>query len=139
MDIESILGSLGLDLTNPEAKKGAIEAIDAILGSRQPLGDISGSGAGAGGGISGEQDVEIDPDLLQPSIKNRPQAGSDDIEINDEEDVLKDVKHNDSDEQQQSPMSNDTETGDADNDVININVCWITKKAFLLETMSEKS
>ena len=113
MDIESILNSLGLDLTNPEVKKGAMEAIDAILGSRQPLDNMSGGGAG---GASGEQDVEIDPDLLQPSIKNKPQENSDDIEINDEDDILKDVKHNDSDEPQEAPMSNETETGDSDDE-----------------------
>ena len=111
MDIESILNSLGLDLTHPEAKRGALEAIDAILGSRQPnmsLGDI--------GGASGEQDVELDPDLLQPSIKNQPQESSDDIEINDEEDVLKNIKHNDSEDPQEAPMSNDSESGDSDDE-----------------------
>lgn len=112
MDIESILSSLGLDLTNPEVKKGAIEAIDAILNSRQPVDNMTG-----GGGVSGvnsEQDVEIDPDLLQPSIKNAQQGNSDDIEINDEEDVLKNIKHNDSEEPQEAPLVNDTETGDSD-------------------------
>ena len=113
MDIESILSSLGLDLTNPEVKKGAMEAIDAILGSRQPLDNMAG---GIAGSASGEQDVEIDPDLLQPSIKNKPQENSDDIEINDEDDILKDVKHNESDEPQEAPMSNDTETGDSEDE-----------------------
>ena len=116
MDIESILSSLGLDLTNPEVKKGAMEAIDAILSSRQPLDDMSGGGAGGAGGASGEQDVEIDPDLLQPSIKNKPQGSSDDIEINDEDDILKDVKHNDSDEPQEASMSNETATGDSEDE-----------------------
>ena len=113
VDIESILSSLGLDLTNPDVKKGAIEAIDAILGSRQPLDDMSGGGAG---GAGGEQDIEIDPDLLQPSIKNKPQGSSDDIEINDEDDILKDVKHNDSDEPQEASMSNETETGESEDE-----------------------
>ena len=112
VDIESILKSLGLDLTNPEVKRGAMEAIDAILGSRQPSMSMDGLG-----GMSGaEQDIEIDPDLLQPSIKNRPQENSDDIEIEDEEDLLKKVKHNDSDEPQESPMSNDSESGDSDDE-----------------------
>ena len=111
VDIESILSSLGLDLTNPEVKKGAMEAIDAILGSRQSLDGLSGGGSGGG-----EQDIEIDPDLLQPSIKNSQQENSDDIEINDEEDILKDVKHNDSDESQDTPMSNDTENGDSEDE-----------------------
>ena len=110
MDIESILNALGLDLTDPEAKRGALEAIDAILSSRQP----DESAGGIPDGMSGEQEVEIDPDLLQPSIKNKPQASSDDIEVSDEEDVLKSVKHNESDDDEESPMSNDSETGDSD-------------------------
>ena len=31
MDIKDILDSLGLDFSNPEAKRGAMEAIKAIL------------------------------------------------------------------------------------------------------------
>ena len=112
MDIESILSSLGLDLTNPEVKMGALEAIDAILASRQP--NISLGDTGLSSNPGGEEDVEIDPDLLQPSIKNQPQGSDDDIEINDEEDVLKDVKHNDSENTPNSQMSNSTETGDSD-------------------------
>jgi hypothetical protein len=111
MDIESILKSLGLDLTNPEAKRGAIEAIDAILGSRQPNDGFSGSTGGGGN----EQDLEIDPDLLQPSIKNNSQTPDDeDIEINDEDDILKDVKYNDSDDSTKSPMTNKEEKGDSE-------------------------
>jgi hypothetical protein len=111
VDIENILNSLGLDLTNPEVRRGAMEAIDAILASRQPdlpLGDL--------GNASGEEDIEIDPDLLQPSIKKQSQGSDDDVEINDEEDILKDVKHNDSETAPESPMSNDTETGDSDDE-----------------------
>ena len=110
MDIESILSALGLDLTNPEVKRGAMEAIDAILGSRQPNMSMDGMG---GGPLGGEQDIEIDPDLLQPSIKNKPQDTPDDIEVNDEENLLKKVKHNDSDEPQEASMSNDSESGDS--------------------------
>ena len=84
VDIESILSSLGLDLTNPEVKKGAMEAIDAILDSRRSFDDMGG---GIGGPMGGEQDIEIDPDLLQPSIKNNSQESQDDVEINDEEDI----------------------------------------------------
>lgn len=113
MDIENILSSLGLDLTNPEIKRGAMEAIDAILASRQPsmpLGDLGMSGGGH------EEDIEIDPDLLQPSVKNEPQSSDADIEINDEEDILKDVKHNDSDNTPKPQMSNDTKTGSSDDE-----------------------
>jgi hypothetical protein len=109
LDIESILDSLGLDLTNPEVKKGAIEAISAILDSRAP--SMPGGDFGSGGGQ--EQDIEIDPDLLQPSIKNKPQEQQDDVEINDEDDVLNDLKFNDSDDPQESSMSNETEAGDS--------------------------
>ncbi len=98
MDINDILNSLGLDLTNPEVKRGAIEAIEAILGSRAPADSISGSMSG------GEEDVEIDPDLLQPSQKHSPQGSMDDIEIEDEEHLLDQVKQNESDDD----VSNDT-------------------------------
>lgn len=110
MDIESILDSLGLDLTNPEVKKGAIEAISAILDSRAP--SMPGDGFDGGGGQ--EQDIEIDPDLLQPSIKNKPQEQQDNVDINDEDDVLNDMKFNDSEDSQESQISNETETGDPD-------------------------
>lgn len=109
MDIESILSSLGLDLTNPDTKKGAIEAINAILDSRAPAMSLDG----ITGGMSGEQDVELDPDLLQPSVKNQPQENSDDVEINDEDDVLKNMKHNDSEDSSDSSISNETEAGDS--------------------------
>jgi hypothetical protein len=112
VDIESILNSLGLDLTNPEIKRGAIEAIEAILDSRAP----SMSMDSVTGGMSGEQDVELDPDLLQPSIKNKPQESSDDVEINDEDDVLKNIKHNDSEDSEESSMSNENESGDSDDE-----------------------
>ncbi len=105
MDITKILKDLGIDFSNPDAKQGAIEAIDAILGSRSTM-------SGSGGGSSGGQDieVEIDPDLIQPSIK-QPAGGMDDedIEIEDEEDILSQVKLNDSEDD-----SDDTDSdGDA--------------------------
>lgn len=97
MDIKSILDSLGLDLSNPETKRGALEAIDAILSSR------SDDGAGDSGlnGMSGEMDIELDPDLIMPSQKNQPQESSDDsdIEIEDEEDILSQIKQNQSDDE----------------------------------------
>lgn len=87
MDINKILQDLGIDLANPEAKRGAVEAIDAILSSRiPPIAGMSGGG--------GEVDVEIDPDLVQPSPKHNPPADQDDIEIEDEEDILSQVKTN---------------------------------------------
>ena len=94
MDINDILADLGLDLSNPDVKRGALEAIDAILTSRMP--PMSLGGGGGAGGMSGTMDVEIDPDLIQPSQKHQPEESNDDIEIEDEEDLLSKVKRNDS-------------------------------------------
>ncbi len=112
MDIESILNTLGLDLTNPETKRGALEAIEAILASRQSDNFSGGGGGNNGGAGDNGEDIEIDPDLIQPSIKNTPQIDSDDIEINDEDDILKDIKHNES-EDQTEPLSNKSEAGES--------------------------
>ena len=95
MDIKDILDSLGIDLTNPDAKRGAAEAIQAILGSRTPP-PPSMSGAGLPG--EKEIDVEIDPDLLQPSQKFNQPESDEDIEIEDEEDILSQIKHNESED-----------------------------------------
>ena len=94
MDINKILSDLGLDFSDPETKRGAMEAIDAILSSREP--PISMPGGGGGGG---ETEVELDPDLLQPSVKHSGDASDDDIEIEDEEDILSQVKTNDSEDE----------------------------------------
>lgn len=93
MDINKILSDLGLDFSDPETKRGAMEAIDAILSSREPPMSMPG---GAGGG---ETEVELDPDLLQPSVKHSGNASDDDIEIEDEEDILSQVKTNDSEDE----------------------------------------
>lgn len=93
MDINDILDSLGLDLSDPEAKRGAVEAIEAILDSRVP--DESGDGVGFGGG---ETDVEIDPDLIRPSKKHASELSDTEIEIEDEEDILNQIKVNDSED-----------------------------------------
>lgn len=110
MNIEDILAGLGLDLSNPEVKRGAVEAIEAILDSRRPpismdaeLGSIMTGGEPV--------DVDIDPDLIQPSKKHQPQASNDDIEIDDEEDILSQVKHNDS-EEEPPPAENTTAGGE---------------------------
>ncbi len=94
MDINKILSDLGLDFSDPETKRGAMEAIDAILSSREPPMSMPG---GAGGG--GETEVELDPDLLQPSVKHQGDGSDDDIEIEDEEDILSQVKTNDSEDE----------------------------------------
>ena len=97
MDINEILNSLGVDLANPEARRGAIEAIQAILASRTPPPSMSG---GAGGVTPPEKeiDVEIDPDLLQPSQKFNQSNDDLDIEIEDEEDILSQIKRNEADD-----------------------------------------
>ena len=111
MEIKDILSKLGLDLSNPDAKRGALEAIDAILASRTP--DMNGLGGGAGsGGGSNETEVELDPDLIQPSIKQSPTSddmGDDDIEIEDEEDILSQIKHKDSED----PIENNNSSGNS--------------------------
>ena len=93
MDIKDILNKLGLDLTDPETRRGAIEAIDAILASRTPA-----PIAGAGGGLGGQDiEVELDPDLIMPSQKQQPQPdNNEDIDIEDEEDILSQIKQNQS-------------------------------------------
>ena len=113
MEINEILASLGVDLTNPEARKGAMEAIDAILASRIDL-----SGLGGGGGAMGKPtepvEVEIDPDLIQPSIKQQSSKKSDDddIEVEDEEKILDQIKHNDPEDPQEfkDPTESDEPT-----------------------------
>ena len=105
MDINDILNSLGIDLTNPEAKRGAVEAIQAILDSRTPPPDISGMPM-----PKGEVEVEIDPDLLQPSQKHNQPKSDEDIEIEDEEDVLSQIKRNESEDELDDGNSNGNES-----------------------------
>ena len=95
MEINDILSKLGLDFSNAEAKRGAMEAIDAILASRIDLSGLGGSGAGGGfPKPEGPIEVEVDPDLLQPSVKHNAPMSDDDIEVEDEEKLLDKVKHN---------------------------------------------
>lgn len=112
MDINEILKELGLDLTNPEVKRGAMEAIDAILSSRIPPASLGGLDGGVG--MSGEMDVELDPDLIQPSQKHQPQETPNDVEIEDEENILDSIKHNESEETFDGNTSGNTNT-DTDN------------------------
>lgn len=93
MNIKDILDSLGLDLTDPEVKRGATEAIDAILQSRIPPSSLDlGSTTD-----SDEIDIELDPDLIQPSQKHQSTTqNNDDIEIEDEDQILDQIQHNES-------------------------------------------
>ena len=116
MDINKILSDLGIDLSNPEARLGAIEAIEAILDSRN---SASMGGASGMGGSSGEQEVEVDPDLIQPSIKHSPVGNDEDVEIDDEEDILSQIKHNESDDESEDEDSNEptsSESGGSNSD-----------------------
>jgi len=117
MDIKDILDSLGLDLTNPEAKRGALEAIEAILDSRTPPPNFGG-GAGVAGGGGGAEDVEIDPDLLQPSRKHQAPGSNDDVEIEDEDNILDQVQYNDpeDDSSNNSDSSSNSSSSGADSD-----------------------
>lgn len=96
MDINDILDSLGLDLSDPETKRGAMEAIEAILNSRVP--DSSDDIVGGGGASNEVTEIELDPDLIQPSKKHTSDMEDSDVEIEDEEDILSQIKLNDSED-----------------------------------------
>lgn len=123
MEINDILNKLGIDLSKPEARRGAIEAIDAILNSRvsPDFGGDGGQNDGGAGSIpagGGEFEVELDPDLLQPSIKQAPSGSNDDVEIEDEENILDQIKHKESED----PIENTNSAGndsDADSETSN--------------------
>lgn len=102
MEIKDILSKLGIDFSNPDAKRGALEAIDAILSSRIDVSGLSGGDSGLAGS-GGEVEVEIDPDLLQPSVKHSPKGGGGDFEVEDEEKLLDKVKHNKSEDPEEAP------------------------------------
>ena len=112
MEIKDILDQLGLDLSNPDTKRGAMEAIEAILASRASA-NGSGSSMGMAGMGMNEIEVELDPDLLQPSIKQAPSGDIDDVEIEDEEDILSQIKRNESEDPIENPNS---EGKDSDSD-----------------------
>ena len=116
MDINDILNNLGLDLTNPEAKRGALEAIDAILKSRTPP-ESFGGGTGGGSHGSGTEEVEIDPDLIQPSQKHQPpDLDMSDVEVEDEEHILDQIKHNESDDDTTDASSQDSSQNDSNSE-----------------------
>lgn len=123
MDINDILAGLGLDLSNPEARRGAMEAIDAILDSRQPPESSRGYGSSRGteeNEQSDSMDIEVDPDLIQPSQKYKPDSLGDDVEIEDEENLLDQIKQNDSEIEpsgntEGSEFNTDTDSTDDEN------------------------
>lgn len=101
MDAAQILDALGIDLSDADARKGAVEAIAAILDSRKPPMKLD-----LGMDLGGTQDVDIDPDLIQPSAKFDAEESDADIEIQDDEDILSQVKRNDSEDDIESSSSN---------------------------------
>lgn len=109
MDINEIINSLGLDFSDPETKRGAIEAIEAILSSREKP-ELAGSSQ------NGEaEEIEVDPNLLMPSKKY--DADGSEIDIEDEDDLLSKVQFNDSEEDDESelPEENHSESQNTDN------------------------
>lgn len=130
--IEEILAALNIDFTDPDARAGALEAIEAIQNSRA-AGALSGfdlGELGGGGGQDEEAEVEIDPDLIQPSDKSNSSAPSEDVEIEDDEDLLSQIKVNTSEDsssdmnQENSGSSaegSDTESSDSNKQEPNTN------------------
>lgn len=92
MNIQDMMDSLGIEgPMTPEKAKAIKDAVQAILQSRQPIPPGGGGGGGGRGPI--EMDLPVDPNLLQPSQKNKPQS-TNDLEIEDPDDVLSKVKQN---------------------------------------------
>ena len=113
MEIKDILDTLGLDFSNPEVKRGAIDAIEAILNSRATI-DLGGDFSGGGHGGSTTTEVELDPELLQPSVKQAPPDIQDDIEIEDEDHILDQIRHKESENDNSSASSGSEAKSDSD-------------------------
>lgn len=119
MDIKNILDSLGLDLNDAEVKQGALEAIQSILASRKPPTSMgSSSGVGQGSSQSEPEEVELDPELIQPSQKYRIDDNDIDLDIEDEDNVLDQIKQNDSEilDDSNSDELDSGEDGDTESD-----------------------
>jgi hypothetical protein len=116
MEINDILDSLGIDLSNPESRKGAAEAINAILASRIDLSGLGGLGSKGNGGQPPEPiEVEVDPDLIQPSVKHPSVSSNSETEIEDDEDLLNKLKYNepeDSNEESEESGNEGNESGE---------------------------
>jgi len=73
---------------------------------------------GAGGGSivppGGEIEVELDPDLIQPSQKFNQPGSDEDIEIEDEEDILSQIKHNESEDDLDNDGNTDGDDSSSD-------------------------
>ena len=89
MDLKSIEAKLS-SLTG-DAKQGAIDAIKAILGQRQPMPqNPNGSGKGGKGGMGNQ--IDIDPDLLVPTSKRNQERNTSNRDFDDPEGLLKKLK-----------------------------------------------
>lgn len=122
--VQDILQTLNLDLTNPEVVKAATEAIGQILSGRssvdrETLADRLGNKAQRPGDEDssdepidlGEFNQAIDPNLIQPPSQS---GGSSDIDmdIEDEDDVLSQVKQvGNQNSQPEDDSDNDSSSG----------------------------
>lgn len=117
IDIQSIINKIN-DSGNltPEQTEAVMTAIGAILKSRIP--PLAGnSSAGLPSTTGGNPEVEIDPELLQPSKKFKSEKTDDSIEIDDPDNVLSQIKTHDSDETEIDDEESNSEDESNDNDV----------------------
>jgi hypothetical protein len=122
MEIKDILKNLNIDLTDPEARKGAMEALAAILEGRMsfdgewenPFKSKAKRNEDDEPIDLGEQESEIDPNLIQPPKYNGGQSDVD-TEIEDEDDVLGQQKQMQSNDPSESSDENG-ESGDESED-----------------------
>lgn len=94
-----------------DKRQAAMDAIEEILKSRMPAPTVP-----PGGGMGGQSDdIEIDPDLLQPSQKNAPDEGGQ-ARVNDPDNVLDKVKQNKGDDEAPSQQNNKNSSNGQSND-----------------------
>lgn len=100
-----------------EERKATIDAIKKILASRLGTGkgDIEGPEEGPISGPIGPIEVEIDPDLLEPSSKSDGDT-PDDIDIDDPDHVLDDLKQNESEDDDDFKDKDDKKSKDPKGD-----------------------
>lgn len=84
-------------MINSEKKQAALDAIQDILNARNAGGNFSMPSPG------GEFDIDVDPALNTPSGKN-PNPDDSNLEINDPDGVLQQVKQNKQNQQQSKPQ-----------------------------------
>lgn len=90
-----------------DERSGAFDALGAILAAR--------SGGGGGGGGEPPPVMEIDPDLARPETDYNPDD-IDDMDIDDPDDVLKDMTGDSDGDEDDSSEGDDGKDGDDDKD-----------------------